>query len=220
MMGEQKLYRLAALRHEPGNWLWRWEARVRGVELGAGVRLIGRPLIRRRGGSIIRLHDGVQIFSKYNSNPLGPGSPSILRTLTAEAVIEMGERSGMSGAILCAGKGIRVGHDTLLGAGCMIIDNDFHRWEGDRWTNEFSRNAKPVMIGDGVFVGARATILKGVTIGNYAVIGAGAVVTKDVPSHAIVAGNPARVVGGSPEQISPMHTNPPKPESEGSASRQ
>lgn len=198
MIGEQKLYRLAVLRHEPGNWLWRWEARARGVELGAGVRLIGRPLIRRRVGSVIRLHDGVQIFSKYNSNPLGPGSPSILRTLSSGAVIEMGERSGMSGAILCAGKGIKVGRDSLLGAGSMVIDNDFHRLEGDRWVNEFVQNAREISIGNGVFIGARAIILKGVTIGDFAVIGAGAVVTKDVPSHTIVAGNPAVVVRMAP----------------------
>ncbi len=198
MMGEQELYRLAALRHEPGNWLWRWEARARGVELGTGVRLIGRPLIRRRSGSVIRLHAGVQLFSKYNSNPLGPGAPCILRTLSSGAVIEMGERSGMSGAILCAGKGIRVGRDSLLGAGCMVIDNDFHRIEGDRWVNEFVQNAREVSIGNGVFVGARAIILKGVTIGDFAVIGAGAVVSKNVPSRAMVAGNPAVIVRIAP----------------------
>lgn len=53
----------------------------------------------------------------------------------------------------------------------------------------------PVTIGDKVFIGARAIILRGVTIGNGAVIGAGAVVAKDVPPMAIVAGNPAKVIG-------------------------
>ena len=53
----------------------------------------------------------------------------------------------------------------------------------------------PVFIEDDVFIGARAMVLKGVRIGKGAVVGAGAVVTKDVPPNAIVAGNPARVVG-------------------------
>lgn len=54
--------------------------------------------------------------------------------------------------------------------------------------------AKPVTIGDGVWIGGNATVLMGVTIGKNAVIGAGAVVTHDVPENALVVGNPARVV--------------------------
>lgn len=54
--------------------------------------------------------------------------------------------------------------------------------------------AKPVTIGDGVWIGGNVTVLMGVTIGKNAVIGAGAVVTCDVPENALVVGNPARVV--------------------------
>jgi acetyltransferase-like isoleucine patch superfamily enzyme len=55
--------------------------------------------------------------------------------------------------------------------------------------------ALPIVVGDNVFIGANATILMGVTIHNWSIVGAGAVVTKDVPEYAIVVGNPARVVG-------------------------
>ena len=55
----------------------------------------------------------------------------------------------------------------------------------------------PVVIGDRVWVGTRAIILKGVTIGDGAVVAAGAVVNKDVPPHAVVAGIPAKVVGSA-----------------------
>lgn len=54
--------------------------------------------------------------------------------------------------------------------------------------------AKPVTIGDGVWIGGNVTVLMGVTIGKNAVIGAGAVVTHDVPENAVIVGNPARVV--------------------------
>ncbi len=56
-------------------------------------------------------------------------------------------------------------------------------------------SAAPVVIGDRVWVGTRAVVLKGVTIGDGAVVAAGAVVSKDVPAGAVVAGIPARQVG-------------------------
>jgi acetyltransferase-like isoleucine patch superfamily enzyme len=55
--------------------------------------------------------------------------------------------------------------------------------------------ASPIVINDDVWIGFNATVLKGVTIGRGAVVGACAVVTKDVPAYAIVVGNPARTVG-------------------------
>ena len=60
--------------------------------------------------------------------------------------------------------------------------------------DEHQANARPVIFGRGVFVGARAIILKGVTVGNFAVIGAAAVVTCDVPPRHLAVGNPARVI--------------------------
>lgn len=54
--------------------------------------------------------------------------------------------------------------------------------------------AKPITLGDNVWVGGNASILMGVTIGNNAVIGAGSVVTHDIPDNAVAMGNPARVV--------------------------
>ena len=76
----------------------------------------------------------------------------------------------------------------------MIIDNDFHALEGTEWRNEYVTNARPVEIGEYVFIGARAIILKGVKIGDRAVIGAGAVVSRDVPADHIAVGNPARAI--------------------------
>ena len=55
--------------------------------------------------------------------------------------------------------------------------------------------AAPILIEDDAFIGARSIILKGVTIGKGSIIGAGAVVTRNVPEYSIVAGNPAKVIG-------------------------
>ena len=70
-----------------------------------------------------------------------------------------------------------------------IMDSDFHHIESENHVM-----TKPVTIRDNVWIGNGATILKGVTIGEGSVIAAKSVVTRDVPPHTIVAGNPAKVI--------------------------
>jgi acetyltransferase-like isoleucine patch superfamily enzyme len=96
---------------------------------------------------------------------------------------------------LCAGCGIVIGDGVLIGAGALIIDNDFHSWDGVKWVGDTISGSKAIYVHDYVFIGARAIILKGVTLGTGAVVGAGAVVAKDVAPFTIVGGNPARVIG-------------------------
>lgn len=193
---------LQQLRWRTGEWLWKWEARCRGIELGPGVRFLGRPCLARAPGSRIVLGECVQLNSALRSNPLGCPRPATLRTLHAGAEIRMDARSGLSAAVLCAARSIVVGEDTIIGAEAMIMDTDFHVRAADgTWVVADPGHAEPIRIGRGVFIGARAIVLKGVTIGDGAVIGAGAVVTRDVPPGALAAGNPAivRAAGASPQ---------------------
>jgi len=137
--------------------------------------------------------DGVQIYSATRANPLGLSQPCVLSALEPGARLVLGRQVGLSGAVLCAGSSIEIGDHTILGAGAMVLDNDFHQPVGEwDWSDDAKSGARPITIGRGVFVGARAIILKGVTIGDRAIIGAGAVVTRDVPARHIAAGNPAR----------------------------
>ncbi|SCZ76056.1 acyltransferase [Acidaminobacter hydrogenoformans] len=92
---------------------------------------------------------------------------------------------------------ITVYREVRIGQGCWIswdvniIDTDFHSiFENGKEKLKEDR----IVIGNHVWIGAKAMILKGVTIGDGAIVGAGAVVTKDVPSKCIVAGNPARII--------------------------
>jgi acetyltransferase-like isoleucine patch superfamily enzyme len=174
--------------------LWRLEAQIKGVEfLGRSV-FLGRPMISRARDSRIVLGDGVRIHSTVRSNPLGCPQPSALRTLAPGAQLILGPDVGISGVALCAGVGIEIGEGSILGSGAMVFDNDFHSPAGQwGWGPDYSTGARPIKIGRGVFVGARAIILKGVTIGDRAMIGAGAVVTKDVPPFYCAVGNPARI---------------------------
>jgi acetyltransferase-like isoleucine patch superfamily enzyme len=117
-----------------------------------------------------------------------------LWAMATGAVLELERNVGVSSACICAAKEIRIGEGTIIGADAMILDNDFHlpapNW---LWGNAAAGTAKAVRIGRGCFIGTRAVVLKGVTIGDGAVIGAGAVVTCDVPAEHLAFGNPAQV---------------------------
>jgi acetyltransferase-like isoleucine patch superfamily enzyme len=139
------------------------------------------------------LADGVTLRSAPRNTPLGGGQPCVLRTLSPDAELVLERNVGISAATLCAGRSIHIGAETIIGAGALILDNDFHQLSAEGvWLGDSVTGARPVRIGRSVFVGARAIVLKGVTIGDGAVIGAGAVVTTDVPAAHIAAGNPAQ----------------------------
>ena len=90
--------------------------------------------------------------------------------------------------VVCA-KSIKIGKDVAIAREVIIRDTDAHDVVGKP-----HEKVKPVVIGDHVWIGAKAMIMKGVTIGEGAIVAAGAVVTKDVPPKTIVAGVPARVI--------------------------
>lgn len=89
---------------------------------------------------------------------------------------------------------ITIGDDVLIAKEVCIRDDDRHHIVG-------SESAQPITIGNHVWIGTRATILKGVTIGEGSVIAAGAVVVNDVPPHCLVGGVPARIIRHNIEWI-------------------
>lgn len=170
-----------------------------GVTCGSGCSFIGRPIITLPQGGTIALGEGVRVFSRVNSNPAGLPHPTILAALTPESVITIGKDTAVSGASIAARMKVTIGNRVMIGAGACIWDTDFHPVDPYSRHQHPTLEARcaPVLIHDDVFIGARAMILKGVTVGWGAVIGAGAVVTKDVEACQVVAGNPAVVVGSS-----------------------
>jgi len=90
--------------------------------------------------------------------------------------------------ILCK-EYISIGKNTIIASDVIILDSDFHTFIMPNYIA-----TKPIKIGEDCWIGNRAIILKGVNIGNGAVVAAGAVVTRDVPERVIVAGNPARII--------------------------
>jgi acetyltransferase-like isoleucine patch superfamily enzyme len=175
--------------------LWAAEARFKGVRVAGSAQFWGRPILSVAPGSRLEVGERVLISSATRAAVLGCFQPCVLRTMSPGAELLIAADAGITAVVLCAGSSIRIGEHTLLGAGAMVFDSDFHAPEGEfGWRNEWQQNARPVVIGRGVFIGTRAIVLKGVTIGDRAVVGAGAVVTKDVPPGHLAVGNPARIL--------------------------
>lgn len=116
------------------------------------------------------------------------GSGSDIRVFeNAKLEIGSGYINGYS-QIVCAKK-IKIGKDVAIAREVVIRDTDAHDILYEGYKKE-----KEVNIGNHVWIGAKAMIMKGVTIGDGAIIAAGAVVTKDVPARCLVAGVPAKVI--------------------------
>ena len=87
---------------------------------------------------------------------------------------------------------MRIGADCHIGPYTMMLDNDFHRVEPERRLER--PPSKPIIVEDNVWIGARVIVMSGVTVGQDSCVGAGSVVTCDVPPRTLAAGVPARVM--------------------------
>lgn len=166
-----------------------------GVRFGKGLRLYGLPGAYLYRNSEIVLGDNVTLRSRSKGNAIGVNHEVILRTQEVGAIIQVGNRVGMSGGAICAKEKVIIGDDVLIGANVVISDNDFHSVDSvARRNKENCCTAKCVIIENNVWIGADAYICKGVTIGENSIIGAKSVVTKSIPKNCIAAGVPARVI--------------------------
>ncbi len=107
--------------------------------------------------------------------------------------VSIGDNSGIG--MNCVIKGpVEIGNNVMMGPDCLILTS-YHNFDRtDIPMNQQGGGLKPVVIGDDIWIGTRVTILPGVKIGNGVIIGAGAVVTKDIPDYAIVGGVPAKII--------------------------
>jgi len=172
-----------------------WHQLLEGrLEMGPGTRLSGASLSAREP-------QGCTLSIGSNSNIEG--------SLVMEqrgASISVGSRTHVGGgSLLAAAQNIVVGDDVLIAFEALVMDHNSHsvtfrerRRDVQDWIDgkkDWSRVAiAPVRISDKAWIGVRAIILKGVTIGEGAIVGAGSLVTGDVPPWTIVGGSPARII--------------------------
>jgi acetyltransferase-like isoleucine patch superfamily enzyme len=119
---------------------------------------------------------------------------TIYNSTTIAGDVSIGERTWIGPFCSLDGSGgLTIGSYCCVSLGCQLLTHDTARWSlsGGRAPYEYASTK----IGDCCFLGTHAVILKGVTVGNHCLIGAGAVVNRDIPDYSIVAGVPARLLG-------------------------
>lgn len=182
-----------------GSFRLRIKAFLLGVELGPGVKAHGPVGLLRWPGGHISIGANVSIISSWRrATAAALNHPTRLRVF-GSGVITIGRGCELSGASITArSTSVTLGKHVMLGPNCVIVDSDFHApWPAEtRHMDPGMERDAPVIIGDHVWLGMNCIVLKGVTIGEGAIIGAGSVVCRDVPPRCVACGTPARIVKG------------------------
>ena len=132
------------------------------VKYGKNLLLKGIPVIYNKNGAKLQIGNNVTIKSGFLSNLIGLYSRTIVVTRTSDAVIEIGDNVGISGATIYARKGIYIGENTCIGGNCKILDNDFQPTETEIRNKLMQNNrggdsnlipSKEIYIGRNCFIG-------------------------------------------------------------------
>lgn len=167
-----------------------------GAKVGMKCNINGRMSFRISRSAKMHIGDNLRITNSNLINPLCNCKSCLAVSDNASLII--GNNVGMSSPTLYVQENLYIGNHVNLGGGCIVLDSDCHslnyldRREGS--IDQKNKRNKGIVIEDDVLVGAYSIILKGVHIGARSVIGAGSVVTKDIPADCIAAGNPCKII--------------------------
>ncbi len=158
----------------------RWYLRG-ATSVGKRIRVYGHPAIENYGRLIIG--DRVQLVSTI----------ATLEIVAAGGTLEIGANSYINyGCSISASQLVCIGPRANIGTYVILMDNDFHRLDPARRLER--PESAPIILEENVWLGARVIVLRGVTIGKGSVVGAGSVVTHDIPPNSLAVGMPARVI--------------------------
>lgn len=165
------------------------------ITYGKNLNLYGIPVILKSQTASISIGNNCHIKSSFLSNLLGLYQRTII-CARDKGMIELGNDIGISGATIYARTRITIGDKCIIGGNVKILDNDFHPVDPviREHTPSESYGTTPITIGRNVFIGCNSLILKGSSIGDNSVIGAGSVISGMIPSNCMAAGNPAKVI--------------------------
>lgn len=159
------------------------------IDSGKGNLLFGKFILYNYGK--VKIGDDCKILSrtKEYQNYIYPVSLSVM---TKDTFIEIGSGVELVGCFFRIRYGLKIGSKTVIAPGVRIIDHDHDTNPKKRHENIFP--GKEIVIGENVWIGYDSTILKGVNIGDGAIVAAGSTVTKDVKSNTLVGGIPAKKI--------------------------
>ncbi len=142
----------------------------------------------------VRIKDSLQISGKVKVT-IGAGSRLRKRVrFSGSGEITIGCNVSLNGPWIGCQRAIAIGDECLI-SDCFIADSDYHNLEPHlRHCPPGPKASAPIVIERNVWVGARATVMKGVHIGENSVVGLGTVVRKSVPANVVVIGNPQQIV--------------------------
>ena len=165
--------------------------RYKKAQYPADLTIYGR--LRIYGGGVIRIGKGVVINSGESTNPIG-GADKTIFSLAHGGELIIGDNVGISNTAIVCHDQVILEEDVRIGGGTKIYDTNFHSLDVEERVGRAEETVKtaPVRIRKGAFVGAHCIILKGVTIGEQSIVGAGSVVSKSIPDGEVWGGNPAR----------------------------
>lgn len=161
--------------------------RFKGVQLARDLKTCGFAKFHREGSSSIQIGKGVKLLNLSWTNLLGLNHRCMISTEN-HARLSIGDHVGMSGTTIWCFDKIVIEDNVRIGANCIITDGDAHP------KDPRSGSFRPVHICKNVWLGMNVIVLKGVTIGENSVIGAGSIVTHNIPANVVAAGNPCKVI--------------------------
>lgn len=165
----------------------RWQVYLSGAKFGKNIRFYGRPFIQKSNHGSLYIGDNCTFRSTHTSNLIGINRPCIV-SVHGQAVLNIGNNCGFSGTVIGCFSHITIGDGVRCGANTLITDSDWHL------DDPRSSTPRPIYIEKNVWLGVNVMVMKGVQIGENSVIGAGSVVTKNIPANVIAAGNPCKVI--------------------------
>lgn len=165
----------------------RVKAILAGVNLGKGVKFFGSCYIQKSRSAILKIGANSSFRSHPISNLIGVNRPCIL-SVGSNAKLVIGKNCGFSGTVIGCFEQITLENNVRCGSNTLITDSDWHL------DDLRSGNPSSIYLERNVWLGVNVTVMKGVRIGENTVIGAGSIVTKNIPPNVIAAGNPCKVL--------------------------
>ena len=172
-------------------WLCYTTLKYPNLIVGKNLVINGTPRFEIFGKALIK--DNNTFISSTRYNPVGIMKPCNIY-VAPKGELTIGLNGGFSGVTIVCWERIKIGDYCGFGGNVSIWDTDFHGIKHDKRVIEDAIKTAPIHIGNHVWIGANSLIMKGVTIGDRSVIGAGSIITKDIPEDEIWAGNPAHFI--------------------------